>query len=83
MVCPPVRRENQQALASGLSDIRADTHGITNLYHLHQCMPCTLRYSSSKMWYNRGYALLNFQRRYQRLGNFEYFFYCRKTFNVF
>ena len=43
MGCPPVRGDNPRALASGLSYIQVDKHGITILYHLHQCSPCTLR----------------------------------------
>ena len=41
MGCPPVRGDNPRALASGLSYVQVDKHGITNLYHLHQCRPCT------------------------------------------
>ena len=41
MGCPPVRRDNPRALASGLSYVQVDRHGITILYHLHQCRPCT------------------------------------------
>ena len=37
MGCPPVRVDNPRALASGLSYIQVDKHGITILYHLHQC----------------------------------------------
>ena len=40
MGCPPVRRDNPRALASGLSYVQVDKHGITILYHLHQCRPC-------------------------------------------
>ena len=39
MGCPPVRGDNPQALASGLSYVEVDKHGITTLYHLHQCRP--------------------------------------------
>ena len=35
MGCPPVRGDNPRALASGLSNVQVDTHGITILYHLH------------------------------------------------
>ena len=35
MCCPPVRGDNPQALASGLSYLQEDKHGITILYHLH------------------------------------------------
>ena len=35
MACPPVRGDNPRALASGLSYVQVDKHGITNLYHLH------------------------------------------------
>ena len=42
MGCPPVRGDNPRALASGLSYVQVDKHGITILYHLHQCRPCTL-----------------------------------------
>ena len=41
MDCPPVRGDNLRALASGLSYVQVDKHGITILYHLHQCWPCT------------------------------------------
>ena len=41
MACPPVRGDNSRALASELSYVQLDKHGITILYHLHQCRPCT------------------------------------------
>ena len=41
MGCPPVRGDNPRALASGLSYVQVDKHGITILYHLHKCRPCT------------------------------------------
>ena len=41
MGCPPVRGDNQRALASGLSYVQVDKQGINILYHLHQCRPCT------------------------------------------
>ena len=41
MGCPPVRGNNPRALASGLSYVQVDKHGITILCHLHQCRPCT------------------------------------------
>ena len=41
MGCPSVRGDNPRALASGLSYVQVDKHGITILYHLHQCIPCT------------------------------------------
>ena len=40
---PLVRGDNPRALASGLSYVQVDKHGITILYHLHQCRPCTSR----------------------------------------
>ena len=43
MGCPPARGDNPRALASGLSYVQVDKHGITILYHLHQCRHCTLR----------------------------------------
>ena len=43
MGCPPVRGDNPRALASGLSYVQVDKHGITILYHPHQCRPCTSR----------------------------------------
>ena len=43
MGCPPVRGDNPRALASGLSHVQVDKQGITILYHLHQCRPCTSR----------------------------------------
>ena len=33
MGCPPVREDNPRALASGLSYVQVDKHGITILYH--------------------------------------------------
>ena len=41
MGCLPVRGDNPRALASGLSYVQVDKHGITILYHLHLCRPCT------------------------------------------
>ena len=41
MACPPVRGDNPRALASGLSYVQVDKYGITILYHLHECRPCT------------------------------------------
>ena len=46
MGCPPVCGDNPRALASGLSYVQVDKHGITILYHLHQFRPCTSRDSS-------------------------------------
>ena len=43
MACGPVCGDNQRALASGVSYVQVDKHGITILYHLHQCRPCTSR----------------------------------------
>ena len=50
MGCPPVRGDNPRALASGLSYVQEDNHGITTVYHLHQCRPCTSRDSSCLSW---------------------------------
>ena len=41
MGCPPVRGDNPRALASGLSYIQVGKNGVTILYNLHQCGPCT------------------------------------------
>ena len=41
MGCPPVRGDNPRALASGLSYVQVDKHGITILYHQYQCRHCT------------------------------------------
>ena len=49
MGCPPVRGDNPRALASGLSYVQVEKHGITIVYHLYQCRPCTLRYISAKV----------------------------------
>ena len=43
MSSPPVRGDNPRALASGLSYVQVDKHGITILYHQHQCRRCTSR----------------------------------------
>ena len=43
MGCPPVRGDNPRALASGLSYVQVDKHGVTILCHLHQCRHCTSR----------------------------------------
>ena len=37
MDCPPVHGDYPRALASGLSYVQVDKHGIAILYHLHQC----------------------------------------------
>ena len=50
MGCPPVRGANPRALASGLSYVQVDKHGITILYHLHQCRPCTSNDISCSSW---------------------------------
>ena len=50
MSCPPVRGDNPRALASGLSYVQVDKHGITILYHLHQCSPCTSSDISCLSW---------------------------------
>ena len=49
MGCPHVRGDNSRALASGLSYVHVDKHGITILYHLHQCRPCTSRDIGAKV----------------------------------
>ena len=41
--CPPVRGDNPRALASGLSYVQVDKHGITIVYHLYQCILGTSR----------------------------------------
>ena len=46
MGCPTVRGDNPRALASGLSYVQVDKHGMTIKYHLHQCRPCTSRHIS-------------------------------------
>ena len=43
MGCPPLRGDNSHALASGLSYVQVDKHGITILYNLYQCRHCTSR----------------------------------------
>ena len=50
MGCPPVRENNPRALASGLSYVQVDKHGITILCHLHQCRHCTSRDISCLSW---------------------------------
>ena len=50
MGCLPVHGDNPRALASGLSYLQVDKHGITILYHLHQCRPCTSQAISCKSW---------------------------------
>ena len=50
MGCPPVCGDNPRALASGLSYVQVDKHGITILYHLHQCRPLhSMRYFVIKL----------------------------------
>ena len=41
MACPPVRGDNPRALRVDYLHVDVDKHGITILYHLHQCRPCT------------------------------------------
>ena len=62
MGCPPVRGDNPRALASGLSYVQVDKHGITILYHLHQCRLCTscdISCLSWKGWYKIVYPVVN------------------------
>ena len=40
MACPPERGDNPRAVASGLSYLQVDKHGILILYHLNQYRPC-------------------------------------------
>ena len=45
--CPPVRGDIPRDLASILSYVLVDNHGLTNFFfHQHQCRPCTSRDSS-------------------------------------
>ena len=39
MGCPPVRGGNPRALASGLSYVNVNKHGITILYHRRDWLP--------------------------------------------
>ena len=48
--CPPVRGDYTRAFVSELSYIQVDKLGITILYHLHQCRPCTLQEISCSSW---------------------------------
>ena len=41
MGCLSARGDNPRALASGLFYVQVDKHGITILYHIHLCRPCT------------------------------------------
>ena len=51
MGCPSVHGDNPRALASRLSYVQVDKHnGITILYLLHQCRPCTSRDISCSSW---------------------------------
>ena len=43
MGCPSVHGDNPRALASGLSDVQVDKHGITILYQIYQYIPCLSR----------------------------------------
>ena len=64
MGCPPVRGDNPRALASGLSYVLVDKHGITILYHLHQCRLCTSREMSCLSWlgwHNKFCLMLTFE----------------------
>ena len=47
---PLVRGDNPRALASGLSYVQVDKHGITISYHLHQCRPCASQDISFESW---------------------------------
>ena len=49
MVCPPERGDNPRALVSGLSYVQVDKHGITILYHVHQCRPCISQIGRAKV----------------------------------
>ena len=49
MGCPPVRDYIPRALASGISYVQVDKHGITFLHQIHLCRCCTLRSSCAKV----------------------------------
>ena len=51
MACPPVRGDNQHALASRSSYVQVDKYGITILYHQRQCRPCTSQDILCLSWY--------------------------------
>ena len=70
MGCQPVRGDNPRALASGLSCVHVDKHGITILHHLHQCRPCTSRDICAKV-VNNGIIYVNVQK----LNHFFYHMY--------
>ena len=40
--CPPVRGDNLRALASGLSNVYVDKHGISILYHKYLIPPSSV-----------------------------------------
>ena len=61
MACPPVRGDNPQTLAGGLSCVQVNKHGITILYHLNECRPCTSHDIIAKGWYKGGYHLIIFE----------------------
>ena len=44
MARPPVHGDNPRALASGLSNIQVDKHGIYILFQLHPCRPLKSRF---------------------------------------
>ena len=68
MGCLPVRGDNPGALASGLSYVQVDKHGITILYHLHQCRHCTQVIFRAKV--GKGGIKANYGQN-QPLGSFD------------
>ena len=63
--CPPIRGDNPLALASGLSFVQVDNHGITILYPLHQCRSCTIaRFNFVHFTADVNVHLLNFRRSF-------------------
>ena len=50
MARTPVRGDNQRAVASALSYVQVDKDGLTSLYHLHLCIPCTSQFNLCLSW---------------------------------
>ena len=83
MGCPPVRGDNPRALASGLSYVQVDKHGITILYHLHQCRPSHHEMFRAKVGMGGNFFLTDKRNFFHhKLGKARLLLYYEEPFSI-
>ena len=65
MGCPPVRGDNPRDLASGLSYVQVDKHGITILYHLSNISVDLVHHEMYRAKVGKGGIKTNFNTKIQ------------------